>query len=198
MNLKIATNRKYLTPNPVARRLLRNYVRTFTSLLKECSYTCALEVGCGEGVLLRQMRLTRPDANHIGLDISWPDLKCARENAAGCGLVLGTTFRLPFPSRCFDLVVCCEVLEHLAEPSLALTELTRVSRRHLLLSVPLEPLWRVMNICRGAYLHRLGNTPGHVNHWSRAAFVRFVSGAARIDNVVTTVPWTFVRARVRT
>ena len=39
--------------------------------------------------------------------------------------------------------------------------------RHLLVSVPREPLWRALNMLRGAYWRALGNTPGHLNHWSK-------------------------------
>ena len=49
--------------------------------------------------------------------------------------------------------------------------MARVARRWLLVSVPHEPLWRALNVARGAYLRELGNTPGHLNHWTRAAFV---------------------------
>ena len=47
--------------------------------------------------------------------------------------------------------------------------------RALLVSVPREPLWRGLNMARGAYMRDLGNTPGHVNHWSKRA----LRGAAR-------------------
>ena len=51
---------------------------------------------------------------------------------------------------------------------------------HLLVSVPREPLWRALNVARGAYLRELGNTPGHVNHWSkRGVRPRCSAGTAR-------------------
>ena len=62
----------------------------------------------------------------------------------------------------FEAVVCTEVLEHLEEPEKALRELLRVTRRWVILSVPREPLWRVLNMVRGAYLRHFGNTPGHI------------------------------------
>src|SRR5688572_3432463 len=69
-----------------------------------------------------------------------------------------------------DLVVCCEVLEHVEEPRLALERLAGISGQYCLLSVPREPLWRALNCLRGSYLRQLGNTPGHIQHWSRAEF----------------------------
>ena len=72
--------------------------------------------------------------------------------------------RLP---RAFDLAAAIEVLEHVpdrADPGRD----GPGDRRHLLVSVPDEPLWRILNVARGAYIRDLGNTPGHVNHWSQA------------------------------
>ena len=60
-------------------------------------------------------------------------------------------------------------------PSTRVAEMARCAERHLLVSVPREPLWRMLNMARGAYWSDLGNTPGHLNHWSR----RVVRGCSR-------------------
>jgi hypothetical protein len=70
----------------------------------------------------------------------------------------------------------------------------RVARRHVLLSVPREPLWRVLNVARGAYWRDWGNTPGHVQHWSRDEFVALVSRYFTLTRVVAPFPWTMVLA----
>jgi hypothetical protein len=57
--------------------------------------------------------------------------------------------------------------------------MARCAERHLLVSVPREPLWRMLNMARGAYWPALGNTPGHLNHWSRRSFVRCSRATAR-------------------
>ena len=41
-----------------------------------------------------------------------------------------------------------------------LAEMARCAERHLLVSVPREPLWRMLNMARGSYWSALGNTPG--------------------------------------
>src|ERR1019366_1064258 len=84
--------------------------------------------------------------------------------------------QLDFAGDEFELVAATEVLEHVPDPERVLAEMARVARGHLLVSVPHEPLWRVLNVARGAYLRELGNTPGHLNHWSRRAFVGMLSG----------------------
>jgi SAM-dependent methyltransferase len=82
-----------------------------------------LDVGCDEAHLKKLLSL--PD--YIGIDVSGqPDLVLNLERIE----------RLPFPDRSFDCVICCEVLEHLDNLHFVLAELVRVSRRHLILSLP--------------------------------------------------------------
>jgi hypothetical protein len=72
----------------------------------------------------------------------------------------------------------------------------RVTRRHLLVSVPREPLWRALNLARGAYIAQLGNTPGHVNHWSRGGFGRLLSRYGDVVELRTPFPWTMALVRI--
>jgi hypothetical protein len=74
--------------------------------------------------------------------------------------------------------------------------MARVARRHLLVSVPHEPLWRALNVARGAYLRELGNTPGHVNHWTRRGFVAMLSRHGQVIEVRSPFPWTMVLVAV--
>ena len=96
---------------------------------------------------------------------------------------------LPFRSGAFDLVVACEVLEHVDDPRRALEELLRVTSRFALLSVPHEPWWRVLNVLRGKYLRDRGNTPGHVQHFTAAAFRGFLGAQCRVSRFARPTPW---------
>ena len=89
-----------------------------------------------------------------------------------------------------------EVLEHVPDPRAVLGEMARVASSWILASVPREPLWRGLNLARGAYLRSLGNTPGHLNHWSTASFVKFVSRVATVRAVEKPFPWTIVWAEL--
>jgi hypothetical protein len=84
------------------------------------------------------------------------------------------------------------VLEHVPEPEATLAEMARVARGHLLVSVPREPLWRGLNMARGAYWRDLGNTPGHVNHWSKRGFVSLLSRYGAVEEARSPFPWTML------
>ncbi len=88
------------------------------------------------------------------------------------------------------------MLEHIPQAEQTLAEMARVASGHLLVSVPREPLWRFLNVARGAYLRDLGNTPGHVNHFSRAGFQRLLERFGRIEELRSPFPWTMLLVAV--
>ena len=113
----------------------------------------------------------------VGIDLDDPKLAAEWERAGARTSSSGPRRppRSSFADGEFDLATAIEVLEHVPEPEATLAEMARVARRRLLVSVPREPLWRGLNVARGAYLRELGNTPGHVNHWSKRAFAALLS-----------------------
>ena len=180
---------KETASNPIERRLVGGFTEALRSLLPEQA-TRVLEVGCGEGNQLRRLRDTYPAAEIVGLDIAFDD----DVSADGVDLVVASAMTLPFPDDAFDLVVGLEVLEHLPDPAVALREIARVGRGPVILSVPWEPVWRVGNVLRGRYVGAFGNTPGHLQHFSRRGFARLVSRYLWLEETRRPLPWTMVRA----
>ena len=133
-----------------------------------------LDVGCGEGVLTVEWAERLGDGRVVGIDLDDPKLRAEWEKRTRPNLEFRAeeATRLSFGDDEFDMAAAIEVLEHVPDPEATLAEMARVARRHLLVSVPREPLWRGLNMARGAYLRDLGNTPGHVNHWSKRASSR--------------------------
>lgn len=187
---------KHTNPNPLQRWLIERFHHTAASLLHQTSARTLLDAGCGEGFAMQHL-LDGSSAVVLGLDSSAEALHMARHLNPRSRFVAGNVLHLPFPDHSIDLVLCMEVLEHLDQPARGLTELTRVSRQWLLLSVPNEPLFRGANFLRGKNIHAWGNDPGHVNHWSAGAFIRFVSTQCQVITWRRSFPWTLALCRVR-
>ena len=47
-------------------------------------------------------------------------------------------------------------------------------------------------MARGAYIKDLGNTPGHLNHWSRKAFVELLVAHGTVEEIRSPFPWTML------
>jgi SAM-dependent methyltransferase len=155
-----------------------------------------LELGTGEGEIARRLRSRFPAATLVTLDL--PDAELAEHwRGGGWSSLFADAAHVPVADATVDLVLAIEVLEHLEDPDAALAELARVGRGWVVVSVPLEPLWRVGNVVRRRYLRSLGNTPGHVQHWSRRGFVSLVDRHLDVHEVMSPLPWTLVVARSR-
>jgi SAM-dependent methyltransferase len=189
--------RKHTSRNPLQRLLLERFHETAGQLLDRVAPAPRriLDAGCGEGFAMRAVLGAQP-AVVLGLDGSADAVRVAQGLNPGRGFAAGDLYALPFPAASFDLVACMEVLEHLEEPARGLRELCRVSAGWLLLSVPNEPLFRGANFLRGKNLRAWGNDPGHVNHWSFDAFLRFVSPHCQVVEARTSFPWTLALCRV--
>jgi 2-polyprenyl-3-methyl-5-hydroxy-6-metoxy-1,4-benzoquinol methylase len=108
-----------------------------------------------------------------------------------------SVYQLPFEDSSFDLVVCCEVMEHLERPRDAFAEVVRVARNFVLMSTPWEPVWRVMNMARGKYLRDLGNTPGHIQHFSRRDLIALAETRLNVVSIRKPPPWTVILGEPR-
>ena len=179
---------------------MQGFLRAFVELVGRTGKPgSALEIGCGEGEL--SMRLSQSGWKVQGCDIAAEAVAEARRRASDAGLSI--PFEQHDIATCrdhyepHDLVICCEVMEHLEDPAAAMDVLAGLSRRHVLVSVPREPIWRVLNLARGRYLSELGNTPGHIQHWSRHGFVKMLQSRFEIELVKTPLPWTMVLCSVR-
>lgn len=186
---------KEATKNPVERRMVDGFARALQRALPD-SANRVLEVGCGEGRQLTAIGERYPTADLIGLDL--PDVELEEAwGAVPSHMVQASALDLPFDDNAFDLVMAIEVLEHLPDPERALQEIARVARRTVVLSVPWEPVWRLGNLARGRYLGELGNTPGHIQHFTRRKFVSMIRRHLDVELIQRPVPWTMVRAQVR-
>jgi ubiquinone/menaquinone biosynthesis C-methylase UbiE len=188
---------KYGSKNPITRRLMAGFLDSATRLFNRVAPSSALEVGCGEGHLAQHLleRAVRRPVRFEACDLELGQV------AQGLDPMIvfkaASAYELPYATNEFELVVCCEVLEHLERPGDALRELERVASKAVLLSTPREPLWRVLNIARGKYLTTLGNTTGHIQHFTRRTLSSLVAQRFQIAEVRTPIPWTMLLAEIK-
>jgi SAM-dependent methyltransferase len=183
---------KYDAGNAATRAMLRRFLREIDRAAARIGPASVLDVGCGEGVVTERFARLLGGATVLGVDADDKRLRDEWEKRGLHNLAFRTAsaYELPFETGAFDLVCALEVLEHLERPRDALTEMARVGRRALLLSVPREPLWRISHLLAGRDLRSGGNTPGHINHWSKRNFRSLVAEYGRIASLGAPFPWT--------
>jgi 2-polyprenyl-3-methyl-5-hydroxy-6-metoxy-1,4-benzoquinol methylase len=182
---------KYGSKNPVVKRLMSGFHGTLDELWSRAAPSSVLDVGCGEGVFTVEWAERLGDGRVVGIDLDDPKLRAewAKRERPNLEFRAEEATRLSFADDEFELAAAIEVLEHVPEPEATLAEM---ARGHLLVSVPREPLWRGLNMARGAYWRDLGNTPGHVNHWSKRGFVSLLSRYGAVEEARSPFPWTML------
>jgi 2-polyprenyl-3-methyl-5-hydroxy-6-metoxy-1,4-benzoquinol methylase len=191
---------KYGSTNPVVRRLMARFEGTLDELFTQADPQSLLDVGCGEAVLTHEWAQRLGDGRRVvGIDLDDPALHAewAKRTAPNLEYRVMKAENLPFADDEFDLAAAIEVLEHVPDPEHTVAEMARVAKRWLLVSVPREPLWRALNMARGAYWKDLGNTPGHVNHWSKGSFAALLSRHGEVVQARSPFPWTMLLVRLR-
>jgi ubiquinone/menaquinone biosynthesis C-methylase UbiE len=185
---------KFESRNPLVRRLIDRFYATVRSVVEPLNPDSVLDAGCGEGETLARLAGCLP--RHVfGVDIRPDSLEFARRRLPSLEASLQSVYELEFEDEAFDLVLCLEVLEHLERPERALSELCRVSRSDLVLSVPHEPWFRAGSLLRARHLARLGNHPEHLQNWTRRGFAEFLAPRVETVALTTSFPWLIAHCR---
>ncbi len=189
---------KYDSKNPIAKKMIKGFMDSISDLTKQIpmNIDSVTECGCGQGHVNQHLENLFETAQINGFDIHEGDLNVAKSSQlrGNTNLYLKSIYDIDSQEYA-DLVVCCEVLEHLEHPELALKKMSSLNAQFYLFSVPNEPLWRILNFLRGKYIKDWGNTPDHCNHWSRNQFIRFVNQELEVVEVRKPIPWTVVLAK---
>ncbi len=189
---------KYGSTNPLVRRMMAGFERNLDELLALADPSSLLDVGCGEGVLVERWARRLDGRRVVGIDLEEDSIQAgwAQRRAPNLQYIVMRAENLPFTENEFGLASAIEVLEHVPDPEHTLAEMARCAERHLLVSVPREPLWRALNMARGAYWRDLGNSPGHLNHWSRRSFMALLARHGTVAEVRSPFPWTMLLVRL--
>lgn len=203
---------KYHSHNPIVKWMMSNFRTSMMELLAEVKkpvYIC--EAGCGEGEISIFLHELYAEARIDAFDISEKVVREAKNRITGINFLVGDIYSMTvinpdemvkyvLKNNVYNLVVCSEVLEHLENPESALKRIKELLAEDgvALLSVPNEPIWRILNILRGKYWKELGNTPGHIQHWSKKSFYAMLKkNDWNIIDTKSPFPWTMVLVNKR-
>lgn len=186
---------KYEDTNFISKYLVDSYFKSVDKLIKKANnINYAHEIGSGEG--RSTMRLNKIVSNLTASEYAEDLVEIAKKNNPHLNIFQESAYKLKYTNSSVDLVFLLEVLEHLDYPEIALEEIKRVSKKYLIIGVPREPLWRFLNMSRLKYLKSFGNTPGHLNHWSKRSLIKLIEKKfGKVVAVASPIPWTIVLAK---
>ena len=134
----------------------------------------------------------------VGIDLEDPAIQAEWEQRKAPNLEYRVmkAERLPFADGEFDVATAIEVLEHVPDPAHTVAEMARVAQRLAArLGAARAAVARAQHRAR-RLPKDLGNTPGHVNHWSKRAFVSLLGRHGEVVEARSPFPWTMLLVRL--
>ncbi len=187
---------KYESRNPIEKKLMKGFFDTAAFLISKAevnSLDKVLETGCGEGHFSDFLRSCVKDSPIDAFDIAPECIDKAKSNYSerSINFYVNNVYDPGIEENSYSLVCASEMLEHVENPVLALKSIEKISSKYVFLSVPNEPLWCFLNMCRFKYLKRLGNTPGHIQHWNQTKFLKMVEQNTHLKCLYAkkSLPW---------
>jgi trans-aconitate methyltransferase len=188
---------KYANKNFIHQFVLKRFFNIVAQEIGSIPREKVLEFGCGEGLLLQELKKRSVRfISLLGIDIRDDALEHARSLHPEYLFEKKDILQWDYKPKSFDLIIASEVLEHLIEPERAIARLTELSRKDMLLTVPWEPWFHLMNLVRGRDIRRFGNHPEHINKWGFNEFVHFVSKYAIVKNARISFPFIIITASI--
>jgi 2-polyprenyl-3-methyl-5-hydroxy-6-metoxy-1,4-benzoquinol methylase len=183
---------KYKSKNIIQKMLINKFLYNIFRLISLTEAESILDLGCGEGFVIRYLRNHNNNLRFEGLDINEEAINIAKKLNPDVNFVICNLYKPQYNENSFDLVMLTEVLEHLEDPEKVMNVIEKISNKHFILSVPWEPIFSIGNLLRGRNILKWGNDPEHINKWGRDKFVTFVNNHFFVTRVVSSFPWTIV------
>lgn len=96
-------------------------------------FSTVIDVGCGVGTLLSEINGKKQNIKLSGIDISKKGLKLAKKNLPTVTLY-NLDITKDYLKKEFDLTICSEVLEHLKQDQKALNNISKMTRKYLVVT----------------------------------------------------------------
>ncbi|HKW71683.1 MAG TPA: class I SAM-dependent methyltransferase [Candidatus Dormibacteraeota bacterium] len=151
-----------------------------------------LDVGCGGGQVAKAVKRERPDLDVFGCDASRSAIGAASATPEGVDFRINNAERLPFGNSELDFVWIFDVLEHVDDPKLVLSEVARVLKPgggfHIVLPLEGQPRTLYTLVGAGTRWTAKMRHGGHIQIFSAA---RFRTLAAECGLPVVRTRWSY-------
>jgi ubiquinone/menaquinone biosynthesis C-methylase UbiE len=133
-----------------------------------------VDVGCGNGEIIKEMHFINPKARYIGLDVSNIALAKASTSLPGVEFIKiidGHSF--PLPDASVDFIFASEVIEHVYDTEMAFLEMARIVRPGgcLLITTPYHGFLKNLLIVSFTFDRHFDPTGPHVRFFSRRSLL---------------------------
>ncbi len=156
---------------------MSRHVRRLTKqMVRPLAFQSLLDVGCGQGSLLKELTAEFPTIEPCGVDISSSALELAQSKVP-YGQFWTLDVSKEHLTQRFDLVTCIEVLEHIPDDVSALSNLAQMTGRHL-----------VAATLQGR-MRRFETQVGHVRNYTRNELLGKIKQSGL--HVVRVLEWGF-------
>ncbi len=128
---------EYKSKNPLVKKLFYDRLECAFSFSQPGANQTILDVGTGNGILLKTLSRPFPDNKYTGIDVLREIDTLSIPNVH---FIIDDIRHTSFESRSFDVIYCLDVLEHIEELYMAVYEIERILKKEglLIVSMPLE------------------------------------------------------------
>lgn len=152
----------------------RHTRRLIKGLIKDIPYRSVLDVGCGEGSFLKELKQLRPGLKAVGADLSVQAVKMAAQKNPEMEFKVFDLRNGPLNEK-YDLLIFSEVIEHVEDDAAALSVLARMTDGYLLLTT------------LGGRMRRHESQIGHLRNYDPEELCRMIEGSG--FNVRKMIQW---------
>ncbi len=188
---------KYETKNFIEQFIIKNYFNTILKICEKYSIRSFIDIGCGEGKWLHEF--SKKGFKCIGTDHNKDVINLAKENLNNekINIFQSNIYDEKFTFTINDKInetgvnnlFFLEVLEHLYDPVTIMNKFKNIKFQNMIITVPNEPLWRFLNCCRLKYVGNFGNTPGHINHFSKDKLKKLLTKNFHVVDIKLPIPF---------
>lgn len=179
---------KYLSTNPVVRRLIGRWLGELAALVQTHVPTGSplLDAGAGAGFSLARFAGPRPV---LAVDAAPEKVVQVPQRVTTAQPLVADVTRLPLPDQAVGWATSIEVLEHLPHPERLVAELARVCQAGVIVSVPWEPWFKLGNLGRGKNVTRWGNDPEHLQAFGPRSLAALLGRSFGHVTIHRRLPW---------